>query len=125
MKQIQMLLLIFSVTLCTLVSQLILKYGITNISTEQNIQGSRIYFFFYAAKSPFVWTSILIQGIGFSLWMLVISKYKLGMAFGISGAFLYILLPLSSWILFGEKLSHIQWLGLFAIIIGIFLVTVK
>ena len=110
------ILLIFIVALTTAVSQLILKKGVTglalNLSNPALLAKS-------ALTSPYVLISIALMGINFLLWVVVLSKANLGYAFGFAGAFLYLILPLLSWWLYGERLSLLQWGGLLLITLGI------
>jgi len=117
--------MIFSVSFGTIVSQLILKKGILLISTKEDAQFINFSFFLKAFSSPLIWTSLILQGITFCLWMFVISKQKLGMAFGMSGAFFYLLLPLFAWLIYDEHLTHLQWVGLFFITCGIVMMQLK
>ncbi|MDP3445040.1 MAG: EamA family transporter, partial [Ignavibacteria bacterium] len=66
-------------------------------------------------------SAILMQGIGFLAWMVVLTKMKLGVAFAFSGALFYILIAISSYYLYGENLSLQQWIGLILISIGVVL----
>jgi len=117
--------LIFSVSFCTLMSQLLLKKGMMKLSIDPGTQQFGLYFLSQAFQSLFVWSSLFLQGIGYCLWMFVISKQKLGVAFGFSGAFFYILLPLMTWMIYGEKLSGFQWVGLLFITAGIAFMLLK
>jgi len=117
--------LILSVSFCTIISQLILKKGVMKITAnnDEKIEFS-LMLLTQAIRSPFVWSSLILQTLSFCIWIIVISKYKLGFAFGISGAFFYLLLPFFSWIIFGERLSFLQWIGLVLITTGIVLMTI-
>ncbi len=118
--------IIFLVSFCTIVSQLILKKGIMDITSRfSGIIYAPSLLLIQAARSPFVWVSLFLQAISFCIWIIVISKYKLGFAFGISGAFFYLLLPFFSWMVFGERLSLFQWIGLVFITSGIFFMTIN
>jgi len=72
-----------------------------------------------AATSPWMYTTIVIQGLGFYLWMLLVSREKLGVATASVGAAFYILMPLSAWAVYGESLTNLQWLGVILITIGV------
>ena len=114
-------LMIVLVTCMTLGSQLLLKKAINVIGPL--MQSDKIAFLFAAFTSPYVITAIAMQGFGFILWMFVLSRMKLGIAFGLSGAFFYLLIALSSWYLYGERLSTQQWGGLLLISAGVMLMT--
>jgi multidrug transporter EmrE-like cation transporter len=118
--------LILSVSFCTIISQLILKKGLMKITAnnQDKIEFS-LKLLIQAIQSPYVWSSLVLQTLSFCIWIIVISKYKLGFAFGISGAFFYILLPFFSWITFGERLSFFQWVGLVLITTGIVFMTIE
>jgi multidrug transporter EmrE-like cation transporter len=115
------ILLILSVSTATVISQLILKKGVGELNSSSG--------FFDLAKlalcSPLVILSLCLQGFSFFLWISVLSKANLGYAFGILGAFLYTLLPLLSWLFFGERLGPVQWGGLVLITLGVVCVVTK
>lgn len=69
--------------------------------------------------SPYVVGALVFQGIIALFWIYILSKVKLVYLFTMSGAFFYILLALTTWIFLGERLSLIQWIGLFMISFGI------
>lgn len=115
-------LMILFVTCSTLTGQLLIKHGMTQLSLRS--PGLTGWHWLWAAMtSPAVITAIAVQGIGFIVWVIVISRVKLGVAFGVSGAFLYGLMALASWCLYGERLSLGQWLGLGFISAGVLMVS--
>ena len=116
-------LMIVLVTCMTLGSQLLLKKAIITISPL--MQSDKIAFLFAAFTSPYVLLAIAMQGFGFILWMFVLNSMKLGIAFGLSSAFFYFLMALSSWYLYGEQLSTQQWVGLLLISTGALLMTLS
>lgn len=116
----QSIFMIFLVSCCTLASQLILKKEIVDITGQLKEWSFNTIFFIHVFKSPVIWFSFILQGASYCLWMYVLSKYKLGFVIGLSGAFLYIMLPLFGWLLFGERLTYLQWLGLVLISAGVF-----
>jgi len=109
------ILLIFIVSASAVTSQLLLKRGVKGLDFScfsMDLVQKVVY-------SPFIVTSIVLQLSSFVVWLVVISKANLGYAFGITGAFLYLMLPLLSWLIYGEKLAIIQWVGLILITVGI------
>ena len=72
-----------------------------------------------AARSPWIYTSLAIQVFGYVLWMILISRVKLGVAAASVGAGFYVLMAGGSWLVFGETLSYLQWLGIGFITIGV------
>jgi len=57
------------------------------------------------------------------VWVVVVSRVKLGMAFAISGSFFYLLIALASWQLYGERLNALQWAGIVLVSCGVLLLT--
>lgn len=113
--------MIVVVTCMTLGSQLLLKKAITVIGPLLDVD--KVAFLVSAFTSPYVLSAIAMQGFGFVLWIFVISKVKLGVAFALSGAFFYMLIALSSWYLYDERLTMQQWSGLVLITLGVALMT--
>ena len=112
------LLMILFVTLSTLASQLLVKYAVTDIATRNpGLKG--LPWLVSAVTSPAVIGAVAVQALGFVVWVIVVSRVKLGVAFALSGAFFYLLMALSSWWLFGERLAPIQWLGIVLLTIGV------
>jgi drug/metabolite transporter (DMT)-like permease len=73
--------------------------------------------------SPTVIAAIAVQGIGFIVWVVVVSRVKLGVAFAISGAFFYLLMAFATWLLYGERLTPWQWAGIALISAGVLMVS--
>ena len=103
--------LIFLVSSCTIGSQLLLKSGINQIAPIFRQEGA-VTFLFSAAVSPWVISALCLQVIGYVLWFFVLTQARLSVAFAISGSFFYLLMAAASWLVFSEKLNGWQWLGL-------------
>ena len=111
------------VTLSTLGSQLLIKRAVGQIAMRDPVpQG--LQWLIAACLSPSVIIAVLIQGVGFIVWVVVVSRVKLGVAFAISGALFYILMAAASWFLYGERLVPLQWFGLLLVSSGVLLMTV-
>jgi drug/metabolite transporter (DMT)-like permease len=115
-------LLIFFVTLSTVGSQLLLKQSMKSIQAPGSA-GDLGRFFLEAAVSPWVYGSLLLQIAGYLVWLIVVSKEQLGVAFATSGAFFYLLVGLSAWLIHGERLSFSQWTGIALITLGVLFVS--
>jgi multidrug transporter EmrE-like cation transporter len=116
------ILLIFIFSTITVVSQLILKKGSMGLAVDLT---NPILLAKEAFTSPYVLVSIALMGMNFLLWVVVLSRVNLGYAIGFAGAFFYLILPLLSWWLYGERLSPIQWGGLLLITLGILCLQAK
>ncbi|WP_078759386.1 EamA family transporter [Novilysobacter spongiicola] len=114
--------MIVFVTCCTLGSQLLVKYSVNRIAGRESVP-SGVDWLLAAMTSPGVIGAILIQGIGFTVWVVVVSRVKLGVAFAISGAFFYILVALASWYFYGERLAPLQWMGIVLVSVGVLMIS--
>ncbi|GLS13866.1 MULTISPECIES: hypothetical protein [Hydrogenophaga] len=113
--------LIFLVSSCTIGSQLLLKSGINQIAPVFRQEGV-VPFLMSAAMSPWVLGALCLQVLGYVLWFFVLTQARLSVAFAISGSFFYLLMAAASWLVFSEKLNGWQWLGLGMISAGVLIV---
>lgn len=118
------ILMILVVTCTTLGSQLLIKYAVTQIAQKTPALVG-MQWLIAAVTSPPIMLAIFIQGLGFIIWIVVVSRIKLGVAFAISGSFFYLLIALSSWMLYGERLGVMQWMGLVFVSAGVLMLTIK
>ena len=102
----------------TINAQIILKKGLILLGGIDFSSGVMVEIL-RLMHSPYVMGAFFLQGIIALFWVYVLSRTKLIYLFTMSGAFFYILLALTSWIVLGEKLSLIQWLGVFMISFGV------
>jgi drug/metabolite transporter (DMT)-like permease len=51
--------------------------------------------------------------------MLLVSREKLGVATAVVGAGFYTLIALSAWLIYGETLSPLQWIGIVVVTLGV------
>jgi len=114
--------MILFVTCSTLGSQLLLKDSVVRIARRTPVL-TGLDWLFAVLSSPTLWIAVVIQGIGFLVWLVVVSRVKLGMAFAISGAFFYILMALLSWQLYGERLAPLQWTGIVLVSAGVLMIS--
>lgn len=114
--------LVLLVTLCTIGSQLILKSGVNSLVAVLRNEGV-VPFLFAAAMSPKVISALAIQGGGYVLWLFVLAQSRLSVAFAMSGSFFYLVMAGASWLVFGERLTLMQWGGLALISLGVILVS--
>jgi drug/metabolite transporter (DMT)-like permease len=76
-------------------------------------------FLLTAVTSPWICGAVAVQGFGYILWMIVVTRVKLGLATASAGAGFYILMALAAWAVFGESLTAVQWVGIVLITIGV------
>lgn len=116
------LLMILFVTCSTLGSQLLIKNAVMRIATRAPAP-ERLDWLLAVVASPRIWAAVAVQGVGFLVWIVVVSRVKLGPAFAMSGAFFYILLAAASWWLYGERLALWQWVGIALVSTGVLMIS--
>ena len=106
------------VTVNTVISHLFLKRAIIDIGSPASLDALP-KFIVAAAGSPWVYGSLVLQVLGYVVWMIVISHEKLGVATASVGASYYILTSFAAWAIYGETLSPMQWAGICLITAGV------
>ena len=115
-------LLIVAITINAVAGQLLLKRALAALGGRAAL-ATMPKFLIDAASSPWIYASVAVQGLGYLLWMVLISREKLGVATASVGAGFYILMPLCAWGLYGESLSYLQWFGIALITSGVICVS--
>jgi drug/metabolite transporter (DMT)-like permease len=110
--------LIVAVTVNAVLGQLLLRRALTSLGGRAAFDALP-KFLLDAIVSPWMYTSLAIQGLGYFLWMVLISREKLGVAAASVGAGFYILMPLCAWAVYGETLSALQWFGISLVTVGV------
>lgn len=112
------ILLIIAVTVNAVLGQLIMKRALVGLGGSPAM-GSLARFVLSAAASPLIYASLAIQACSYILWMVLISRMKLGLATASVGAGFYVCMALAAWGVYGESLTYLQWLGIGFIVIGV------
>ena len=115
-------LLIAAVSINAVLGQLLLKRGIAALGGAATLN-MLPKFILGAVRSPWICAAVAVQGFGYFLWMIVVSRVKLGVATASVGGVFYLLLALSAWGFYGEALTSLQWLGIVLITTGVVCVT--
>ncbi|MFC1488419.1 hypothetical protein ACFL6B_01085 [Thermodesulfobacteriota bacterium] len=106
------------IALGTIIAQIILKKGLLLMGGIDLSAGVAVGIL-RMLHSPYVLGALTLQGSIALLWIYLLSKTQLVYLFTMSGAIFYILLALTSWLVLGERLSFVQWLGVIMISVGI------
>lgn len=104
-------LLLVAFTAVAVVSQLLLRRATNGLGGAPTSLSAVPQFLGHAALSPWIYGSLTLQVISYILWMVIVSREKLGVATASVGAGFYALVALSAWLLYGEALSPLQWIG--------------
>lgn len=115
-------LMIATTTICTLAAQLILKKAVNSPLMRAELVEGPVQFIIGAALNPLVWTALVLQVFGYVVWFFVLTREKLAVSFALSGAMIYILTAFLAWMLYGERLSFQQWIGIALISSGVIFV---
>jgi drug/metabolite transporter (DMT)-like permease len=110
--------LILAVAVNAVIGQLFLKRAIIAIGKPPTLS-TLLEFIALAAKSPWIYASLAIQGVGYILWMILISRVKIGVATASVAAGFYVLMAFCAWAVYGEALTLLQWCGIGFITIGV------
>lgn len=91
--------------------------GINNVVLSNVLEfASRI------SASPWLWIGILFYLANFFLWIVLLSRVDLSVAFPMS-SLTYIIVPAMAIAFLGEKVLLIRWAGIIFIVIGITFIT--
>ena len=113
------LLLICNV-LFTVTGQLLLKQGMLQVGRVEGVSRV-IHKLIQAFMNPFVIGGIATYGFTTMIWLVILSRVKLSVAYPIISLG-YLLSILFSWIFFKESIPRIRVLGAVVICIGVYLV---
>jgi drug/metabolite transporter (DMT)-like permease len=111
-------LLFVTFTVNTVISQLVLRRALNELGSPASLSELR-RFIGNAALSPWIYTSVTLQILSYVMWMLIVSREKLGVATASVGAGFYILMALTAWLIYGETLSPLQWAGIVLATLGV------
>jgi drug/metabolite transporter (DMT)-like permease len=113
---LRLLLVVFTVN--SVISQLVLRRALNELNSPTNLSGLP-RFIGSAALSPWIYTSVTLQILSYVIWMLIVSREKLGVATATVGAGFYTLMALSAWLIYGETLTPVQWAGIALVTLGV------
>jgi drug/metabolite transporter (DMT)-like permease len=113
-----MRILFLAFTVNSVISQLVLRRGLHDLATPGSLVGLP-RFLGNAILSPWIYASVTLQILSYIMWMLIVSREKLGVATATVGAGFYTLMALSAWVVYGETLSLLQWAGIALVTTGV------
>lgn len=74
------------------------------------------------AMNPFIVSGLALYGLGAAVWIVVLSRVDLSLAYPMLGLS-YVFVLIFSWLLLGEHVSPLRWMGTLLIITGVVLVS--
>lgn len=114
-----MRLLISAFTVNAVISLLLLRRGTNALGGAPATLAALPRFLTQAALSPWICAAVILQILGYVLWLVIISREKLGVATASIGAGFYLLMAFSAWLIYGETLSALQWVGILLVTCGV------
>jgi drug/metabolite transporter (DMT)-like permease len=116
-------LLIALFTVNAVASQLLLRQATNTLGGAPASLAALPRFIGQAAVSPWVYFAAFLQILGYVLWLVIVSRVKLGAATASVGAGFYLLMAFSAWLIYGETLSALQWVGVVLVTGGVVLIS--
>jgi multidrug transporter EmrE-like cation transporter len=115
------LILILLDVLLNVTGQLSLKYGMSKIGNFSLSLSALPPVFLKAATSLPVLFGLFCYGLGFMVWLIVLSKAEVSYAYPLISLG-YVLTAVLAWMLFGEALNENRLVGIIVICLGVFLI---
>ncbi len=119
-KPIVLVLILLDVLL-NVTGQLSLKYGMSKIGNFSLSLSTLPPVFLKAATNIHVLLGLLCYGMGFMVWLIVLSKAEVSYAYPLISLG-YVLTAILAWVLFGEALNENRLVGILVICLGVFLI---
>jgi multidrug transporter EmrE-like cation transporter len=105
----------------TVAAQLLIKNGLVSLGGVQMNAQQLFRLVGYIFKNAYLLTGVVSFGVAFVLWLVVLSRMQLSIAYAISTSLNLCLVALLSVFIFGDRLTTPQVIGTVLIIGGIFL----
>ncbi len=100
-------------------AQLLLKAGVSTAAVTQALSADQRTGVFVAfAMSPLVWLGLFVYGTSAMVWLLVLARVDVGLAYPFVGLG-FVVTMLLGWMLYGEDLSIARVLGALLIVSGV------
>ena len=109
-------LFVFINILAVTISQVLIKKGTENLDTSNGI------YIFTQLLNVYIYFSIFLSVIAILSWFFALSKLTLSQAYPLLSVTFPLVLLMSS-IIFDDQISSTQWIGMFIMIFGLYLIT--
>ena len=115
------IIIIFSIAiLSTVASQLLFKMGMLSFKSVDFSVWNICLIIKHVFTSPFLLSGLFLYAMSFLLWLFILAKVKLSVAYPIT-SLNFVLVLLLSYYFFGEKLTMAQYFGVVLIIFGVWI----
>lgn len=109
----------------TVTAQLLLKKGVLKLGQISFSSADFLGTISQVAQNVWIMAGLFLFGVGFFLWIFILSRFQLNLAYPIVVSINFIFIAICSRLLFQEHLSPLQIFGILIIIIGVLLVFPK
>lgn len=107
--------------LMNVVGQVFIKQGMTMAGVVEGQARAVVQTFLRGFTTPWLWAGLVAYGLSAFLWMAVLSRVNLSIAYP-ALSLGYVLIVLISWLVFREPVTAMRWIGVFVICVGVYLV---
>ncbi len=114
-------LLLAITVLLNVAGQAFIKQGMTVVGAVEGQASAIVQTFGRALLTPWIWAGLTVYALSAILWMAVLSRVDLSIAYP-ALSLGYVLLAFISWLAFKEPVSAARWIGIIVICIGVYLV---
>ena len=114
--------LIFCNVILSVIGQLLLKQGMNQVGKIEGDLSEVVTKVFHALSNPFVIGGIGVYGSTTLIWLVILSRVKLSVAYPMISLG-YVFTILFSWLIFKENVPKLRVLGGCVICIGVYLVS--
>jgi len=97
---------------------LFFKLGTLSTGINNVVLSNMLEFASKLASNPWLWIGIVFYLVNFFLWITLLSRVDLSVAFPLS-SFTYIIVPIIAILFLNEHVAPVRWAGIFFIIIGV------
>jgi drug/metabolite transporter (DMT)-like permease len=113
--------LIILTALLNTAAQLLLKVGMDKIGEFSFTAANTLPIALKVITSPFIIIGMIVYVVSVTLWLLVLSRVPVGIAYPMT-SLAYIFSAIAAYYFLGEQLSYLQIIGVFIIILGVYLI---
>ncbi|MBI4054033.1 MAG: EamA family transporter [Candidatus Doudnabacteria bacterium] len=114
--------ILFTGLIATVAAQILMKHGMNRLGEIPLTVQSVFQLVPKVISSPYLLLGLVCLGLGFLLWLVVLSRLKLSVAIPFASVN-YVLILFFSWLVLKESISPLQILGVGLIAVGLFFVT--
>ena len=104
------------------IGELFFKQGVNAIGISNVTWHNAGGFLLKLIATPAMWCGVFVYIVNFVLWMAVLSRIDLSIAFPVGSA-TYVIVPFLAMLVLHEKISLIRWMGIICIIAGVSIIS--